>query len=194
MKKIAVTGTAGAGKSTVLGMLSELGAYTIDADKIVGAMLSDPDSRVTGLLAKVFGGQILDAGGRVNKERLSELAFSSRENVEKLNAAVHPEAMKKIAELMNGANEDTDIVAVEVPLLFESGKEKLFDYVVCVGASDETAASRNIPYDLKLRNAYQWDIRRKKEMSDFYIQNDVTREELRGIVSDLYDKIQSANY
>lgn len=123
---VAVTGGIGSGKSTVAGILSDLGYPVFSADAIARNIYDDADiyQRVAALFP-----QCAD-GGRIDRKKLAEAVFSDKEKLAKLDALTHPLIMRKLmAEMENCGGK---IVFAEVPLLFESGTEGLFDKVIVV--------------------------------------------------------------
>lgn len=118
--KVAITGGIGSGKSTVSDMLRKMGKTVYDADKINAELLTDESylEKLRENFPEAF------TGGELDKKKLAETIFSSDEKRLLLNSIAHPAILSKIEALDN--------CYVEVPLLVESGAEKLFDNVVVV--------------------------------------------------------------
>ena len=135
---IGLTGSMAAGKSTVSALLKKLGFYIIDADEAAHRVLEAP--AVIEKLTAVFGEDILGENGRIDRARLAEAAFSSAESTAELNAAVHPAVIENmLSEAEEFMLEYPEIpVVLDVPLLFESGMDRLCDRVLTVAADDET--------------------------------------------------------
>ncbi|MBQ5488937.1 MAG: dephospho-CoA kinase, partial [Clostridia bacterium] len=134
---LGLTGSMASGKSTVSAMLKEYGLYVLDADEEAHAVLELPAVRRE--LAELFGEDILDENGAVVRARLAEKAFASAEETAELNAVTHPAVIQTMLEKAEEfALEYPEIpVVFDVPLLFESGMDKLCDRVVTVAADDE---------------------------------------------------------
>jgi len=91
MLRVGLTGGLGSGKSTVAGFLRELGAEVIEADAL-GRALMEPGQAVYGEIVRVFGPEVVDPDGRLNRKRLADLAFKGG-RLQDLNAIVHPAAI-----------------------------------------------------------------------------------------------------
>lgn len=91
---VGVTGGVGSGKTTVTGMLRELGATVIDADKIAASLLEE--SEIKDSIVAEFGKDVLDTKGRINPASLAQAAFQSRQSVERLNKIMHPPILARI--------------------------------------------------------------------------------------------------
>ena len=114
---MAVTGGAGAGKSTAARYFERLGAAVIDADEVARDVLEQPAVRDE--LVAAFGDRIVDEAGGVDRARLAGVAFRGAQSVARLNAATHPAITAAILERLERAAEDgsVDVVIIEVALL-----------------------------------------------------------------------------
>ena len=128
--KIAITGGICSGKSTVAQTIREQGYSVVSCDEIYSELLKE--SHFLNLLEKVFG-NIKNDNGTLNRTKLSEIVFSDRGKLEKLNSITHPQIMQRAISEM----EDGGINFCEVPLLFEGGFERLFDNVIVVLRDDD---------------------------------------------------------
>ena len=95
-KIIGVTGAIAGGKSTVAGMLQELGAALISADEIARELLQK--SEVKNEIEEVWGSSVFAEGGQVDRQALAEKVFADPGEVERLNAILHPPIIKRIKE------------------------------------------------------------------------------------------------
>lgn len=182
---LGLTGSMASGKSTVSAMLKEYGLYVLDADEEAHAVLELPAVRRE--LAELFGEDILDENGAVVRARLAEKAFASAEETAELNAVTHPAVIQTMLEKAEEfALEYPEIpVVFDVPLLFESGMDKLCDRVVTVAADDEVRYLRIMLRDgltrteASRRVARQMPQEEKIARSDEVIFNNGTLTELR---------------
>lgn len=149
MKKIVIglTGQTGAGKSTASNAMKKCGCGIIDADKIAREAV-EPKTACLKMLTNAFGCDIINEDGSLNRKKLAEKAFSSKENTQLLNEITHPYIVEltkqRIAEYFaSGCN----IVVFDAPQLFESGSDKLCDIIVSVIASQECRLARIISRD-----------------------------------------------
>lgn len=144
---IGLTGQTGAGKSTVSNAMKKCGCAVIDADKIAREVV-EPKTDCLKMLTKAFGCDIINEDGTLNRKKLAEKAFSSKENTKLLNEITHPYIIRltkqRIAEFFaRGYN----IVVFDAPQLFESGSDKLCDIIVSVTASQKCRLERIISRD-----------------------------------------------
>ncbi|WP_283608940.1 dephospho-CoA kinase [Faecalispora anaeroviscerum] len=129
---IGLTGPTGAGKSTVGGILGELGCAVIDCDKTARQVLVDCEPCVRELRQE-FGDDIVAENGRVDRALLARRAFSSHEKTKRLNAITHPWILGRVQdEIDEWKNTGKEFIVVDAPLLFESGAEKLCDKILAV--------------------------------------------------------------
>lgn len=128
-KIIAVTGGIGSGKTLALNILRQAGYKADSCDEITAELYGK--RKVKEEIGKIFPSAI--SGNirlRVNKKEIAKCAFSDKDKRERLNAFLHPLIVDTaIKRAKRGAG---DLSFVEVPLLFESETEKLFDGVLIV--------------------------------------------------------------
>ena len=115
---IAVTGGAGAGKTTTARFFAERGAVVLDADVFGHVVLGDP--AVVEQLVAEFGLGVLGDAGVVDRPALAAAAFTSSETVARLDAITHPpiaEALLAALDALGAANEPVEYAVIDVPLL-----------------------------------------------------------------------------
>ncbi len=115
---IGLTGKIATGKSTVADMLADLGALTIDADKVAHHVMR-PGTRVHAEIVETFGPRILTPDGDIDRKRLGRLVFADREALARLEAIVHPATLEAIERRMSTTS--ADVVVIEAIKLIESG-------------------------------------------------------------------------
>jgi dephospho-CoA kinase len=101
IRRLAVTGPTGAGKSIFCGRLAEHGAAVIDADRLGHAVLDLPDVRSA--VAEAFGDDILGADGRIDRAVLGPRVFAASGARERLDALVHPALAQACAQELDAA-------------------------------------------------------------------------------------------
>src|SRR5688572_454328 len=136
---IGLTGNIATGKSLVLRMLQELGATTVDADKLVHQLMRQGGS-VYQAIVEEFGKFILDEKGEISRPRLGNIVFNDPDGLAKLEALTHPGVRQEIQQLI--ANAPTQVVAVEAIKLFESGLAEQCDSTWVVVAAPNTQLER----------------------------------------------------
>ena len=195
MIKIGLTGPTGAGKSTVAAALAAAGLPLIDADKEARAVTA-VGSPVLEDIAAVFGAHLLLPNGELDRKALAAAAFSSKENTEKLNAVTHPAIIARMRAAFDKAAADGAAVAVmDVPLLFESGLDRLCDHTVAVVAEEEIRLARICARDglsvpaARQRMAAQPAVAFYTARAEYIIRNDTTREALDGQIAALLSEI-----
>lgn len=160
MKKIAICGGIGSGKSTVCQMFAERGVAIYDSDSRAKALMNESEPLCKALMAE-FGAECYD-GGVLNRPYLAQRVFASPEQLAKLNAIVHP-AVKE--DFLRWAEEQSgDYVILESAILYESGFDSLVDKVVAVLAPLPLRIERAMQRDGASRE--QIEARIKAQMSD----------------------------
>ncbi len=197
MLKIAITGGAGTGKSTVARMFKELGAEVLDADAIArdAVAVGQPAWQE---LRRLYGAEFFHENGELNRSRLAQLVFADPAARRRLDGLIHPrvEAALKVmvAELeLRGAR----LVLVEVPLLFETGREQAFDRVIVVAAPEALQIRRLQGRDgrgeAEIRGilAAQWPIADKVARADYVVDNGASRENTRRQVKNIWGDLKN---
>lgn len=131
---IGLTGPTGAGKGYVSSRLAEMGFNILDADKYV-KKIYDNNPGILNRLAAEFGNDII-INGELDRKKLAQIAFSSKENTKRLNSIVHP-------EVISLCERDAKPLAVlDAPQLFEAGAADKCYKIICVIADYETRLRR----------------------------------------------------
>ena len=134
MLLIGLTGNIASGKSTVAQMLSERGATIIDAD-VLARRAVEKGTEAHRAIAERWGSEILGPDGAIDRAALRRKVFSDPDELEALNAIVHPEVERMRDRLVADARSRGDrIVVYDVPLLFERNFTEQFDRIVLVDA------------------------------------------------------------
>ncbi len=142
--RIGLTGGIGSGKSTVASMLAALGAAVIDADAI-SRSLTAPGGRAIAPIAQVFGPQMIDTLGALNRQAMREHVFQNAEAKKQLEAIIHPLVSQITQEQAQAAlQSDHQVLVFDVPLLVESGERwrRQVDRVVVVDCDAATQRQR----------------------------------------------------
>ena len=180
--KVAITGGIGTGKSTFTSYLESKGFPVINADNISNQLLST-DKNIKQQIIKEFGNRSY-SGKDVNRQFLAEQVFSDPIKLIKLNDVLHPIVLQEIDSLLETNYKNEKIVFIEAALIYESGIEKKFDYVVLVTADydirlNRSVASKNFTAeDFKRRDSNQIQDKEKEKRADFVFLNNDSREDL----------------
>ncbi len=139
MKIIGITGPIGAGKTYVTSLMSKRVKACIDSDVVYHTLISQP-SECTEKIREFFGDSVIDKKGGVDRKSLGEMVFCDKE---KLNEITHVCVGKRVNEILSEFEAKGEkAVLIEVPLMFESGFDKMCDAVVCVTADREIRLER----------------------------------------------------
>lgn len=178
MRKVAITGGIGSGKSFVARKLKERGFSVFSCDEIYEEVIRS--AAYANMLAEVFPTCVTN--GAVQRDKLSEIVFNNSECLQQLNAIAHPLIMQELEKQMERA--EGDVVFAEVPLLFEGGFESMFDSVLVVRRSMQARICAIESRDglsrdrIEKRIASQLDydsehaIERMKKCGVFFLDND----------------------
>ena len=141
MRLIGVTGGIATGKSTVDRMLADHGASVIDADELAREAVRPGEPTLDEVAAR-FGREVIRPDGTLDRDRVGEIVFADDAARIDLERITHPRIMELMQERIAAALVGpAPLVAVDVPLLFESSREAMFEGVLLVYA----------PRDVQLR-------------------------------------------
>ncbi len=197
MKRIGLTGSIGAGKSTVAKLLREKGIPVLDADAVAREVSNSLEVRQA--VRETFGTEfVLERG--LNRAKLAELVFAKPEARAQLNDIIHPRVRFEMNRLQLEL-EKTGVAAVvqDIPLLFESKLEHLFDAVILVDAPPEIRLTRVMARDgitkeaFLARDAAQMPASEKRLHATVTLENAGDELELATQLSDALAKLEAAS-
>jgi dephospho-CoA kinase len=174
MLRIGLTGGIGSGKSTVARIFSVLGIPIYSADDASKRLMAEDQSLRDSIISS-FGNESY-INGALNRKYLSEQVFNNTEKIELLNSLVHPVTLRDAAEWMK--KQKGPYVIKEAALIFESGSQKMLDYVIGVKAPlalriERTMRRDNVAsHEVKARIDLQMDEEEKLRLCDYIIVND----------------------
>lgn len=176
-KLIGLTGQSGAGKSTVAELFRQNGAYVINADKLV-AEIYKPNSVCVEVLTSLFGAEIINLDGVLDRKKLAEIVFSEEKYLKQLNSVVHPFVMALFLERIKQIQKkDIDMIVYDAPQLFEANADAICDAIVSVTAKKRIRIERICKRDsiteeqAEQRMNAQFDESVFIKKSDFIIEN-----------------------
>lgn len=195
MLLVGLTGGLGAGKSTVARMLSERGAVVVDADDLARTAL-EPGTPGFEQVCDVFGRDILDAEGRIDRRELAARVFADEGKRRVLESITHPEVFRKLAEAVEDLRGTDAVVVFDAALIVETGFHEAVDVLVVVTATTEdqvrrVAGDRGMEEDeARARIAAQADPARREALADVVIRNDGDLASLERQVDDLWAELR----
>jgi dephospho-CoA kinase len=195
MLLVGLTGNIASGKSTVAALLSERGATIVDADVLARRAVEVGTAAYASIVER-WGTSILAADGLLDRAALRRIVFSEPQELEQLNAMVHPEVERMRAALVEQARLRGDrVVVCDIPLLFERKMTEGFDRIVLVDAPRPVRLERLVR-DRGLREAEamamiaaQMPAELKRARADFVIDNVGTLTQLDRRVSEVWDAL-----
>jgi dephospho-CoA kinase len=184
---LGLTGGIGSGKSTALAYLHELGAATISSDDIVHDLYATAD--VVDRIREHFGDAVVDGAGGISRPALAGIVFSNEGELRWLEDLLHPFVREAVAvwiESQQKARPRPALMVVEVPLLFETGFDQRFDYIMLITAPDDVRrrrlSAKLTDSEFRRRRAQQMPEEEKIARSDFVFDNTGSRKGLREFV------------
>lgn len=174
MLKIGLTGGIGSGKSTVAGIFKVLGIPVFDADANARKLMETDASLQSGIIA-LLGDKAYE-DGRLNRKWIADIVFNDSFQLEKLNALVHPAAIR--AGEQWAGQQQTAYVIKEAALFFEAGSTEGMDYIIGVFAPQHIRVNRVMKRDgvsreevtSRMKRQIQEEI--KMRLCDYVILND----------------------
>lgn len=139
MLKIGLTGGIGCGKTTVSKLFEHLNVPVIDADTLAHQLVEVGQPALKEI-ALVFGSDILNKEGSLNRKKLGQLIFSDSLQKQKLEAILHPQIYKAIQAALNLL--DSAYCIISIPLLFETNMIDLVDRILVIDCPEESQIER----------------------------------------------------
>lgn len=169
---VAITGTMGAGKSSVSKFLKEHSYPVYDADAFVKKHYQK-DASLYRYVQKRYGHKVF-TDGEIDFKKIAEIVFASEKELQLLEKRAFDLVKQDIRKVMK-KHPDT-LIFFEVPLLFEAEMESIFDYILVVDAKEsirfQRLQKRGIEYeDAKKRMHRQKTAEYKRKHADYVIEN-----------------------
>jgi dephospho-CoA kinase len=196
MLKVALTGGAGTGKTTVLRMFKELGAPIIEADKIAREVVA-PGQPAYEELRRAYGPEFFQEDGELNRSRMASLVFADPEARCALERIVHPWMIRGIqTRLEEYARQGEALALVECAVLFECGIQDGYDRIIVVYAEPEeqvqrlSARDHREPGEISGILQAQMPMSEKVARADFVVDNRGSLENTRRQVENIWAQLQ----
>ena len=196
MLRVGLTGGVATGKSFCLGRFARLGVPVIDADVISRDVVA-PGSAALAAIGARFGPSVLAADGSLDRAAMAAIVFSHRSARADLESIIHPEVYRRINDWLANQPPGTRLAIADIPLLFETGHEHDFDYVIVCACEPFEQLRRLIERDhlpeeaARARLAAQWPIGEKVARADLVIRTDGTFDATEQQVREAFDRLNS---
>jgi dephospho-CoA kinase len=197
---IGITGSIGMGKTTAANMLKEMGIPVHDSDASVHALLGPDGGAVHAVGAKFPEALQKDAAGRsfIDRQVLGRIVFGDRQKKRDLEEILHPlvraesDAFKE--EMRKKAHK---IIALDIPLLFETGGEKRVDVTICISAPKDVQRERVLARPGMTSEKFdrivsgQLPDAEKRKRATYVVESDKGFDDMRKQIEKIVDRIRS---
>lgn len=195
---VGLTGGIACGKSTVTGMLRDIGAYVVDAD-VWARRVVEKGSKGLERIVQAFGQDVLSDDGTLDRKALGNIIFHDETARQTLNQITHPLVRQGMRDETAAFLEQHpgQPVVWDVPLLFEGETKNYVDLTVLVYVDETTQLARLVQRDGISKEAAlarirsQMPIEQKRSLADYVIDNMGTLDETRGLVQETWTTIIS---
>lgn len=191
MKVIGLTGSIGMGKSTTAKMFTKLGVPVHDSDEEARGVLADGGVAVPDVLTEFPDCEDKQDKGKIDRGALHKIVFEDEEARKRLEAIVHPYVWKAQKDFIQAAqNKGVDVVALDIPLLFETGANLKVDFTVVVSAPFHEQKRRVLARDNMDEEKFnkvlsvQMPDKEKRRRADFVINTGMN-------ISDTMDQVKT---
>jgi dephospho-CoA kinase len=196
MLLVGLTGNIASGKSTVAKLFGQWGATLIDAD-VLARQAVNVGMPAYHAIVERWGEGVTAPDGLIDRRELRQRVFSDSEQLEALNAIVHPEVQRLRDQLVDDARRRGDrIVVCDIPLLFERRLAEQFDRIVLVDAPrpvrmDRLVRDRGLETTEAMKMiASQMPAELKRARADYLIDNTGTQQELEFRAREVWEALQ----
>lgn len=182
---IGLTGGIASGKSTVSGMLIEMGAEVIDAD-VEARLAVEKGEPAYNTIISYFGTGVLADDASIDRAKLGSIIFNDQEKRGALNSMVHPAVRERmLAKKEQAVKTNKKVIVLDIPLLFESQLTWMVEKTIVVYVNEQVQLKRLMDRngyteeEAKTRIRSQMPLKEKAELADAVIDNNGTLENTR---------------
>ncbi len=190
MLLVGLTGGIGSGKSTVARILGEHGAVILDADVFARDAVRGSSDSFAAVVDR-FGADVVGPDGELDRSRSHPSCSPIPRRWRDLEAIVHPEVRRMIADGIQAELDSDHVVVLVNPLLIEMGAHRDCDVVVVISTEPETQVARTVARgmgetDVRARLAAQLPIDERARAADVLLDNEGSLEDLEREVAVLW--------
>ncbi len=192
---IGLTGGIGSGKTLVASIMSELGCVSINADRLAREILECGEGKK--FAEKEFGKDVIGPEGNIDRAKIADIVFNDIRKKKALEGYIHPRVISRQDELIAQYQKNSSFkaIVIDVPLLIETGLQKICDYVIFVDCDFVIRKNRVIQYrrwsedELARREKFLFSIYLKRSIADAIVNNSFTIDRCRGQVEQILSRI-----
>ena len=174
MLNVGLTGGIGSGKTIASKIFEILGIPVYQADEAAKSLMESNPILKNQLIVHFSENAFVD--GKLNRKYIADIIFNDKEKLHLINSLVHPYTIQDGIEWMK--KQTTPYAIKEAALIFESGTQSNFDYIIGISSPQSMRLNRTIKRDNTIRELilekmeHQLDEQVKMKLCDFVLQND----------------------
>jgi dephospho-CoA kinase len=195
---IGIIGGIASGKSTVAAEFGKLGCAVISADALAHDLLMEESVRDQ--VCELFGREILEPGGRIDRRKLAQVVFADETKLAALNKVIHPRVLQRTEELISKYNEceHAKAIVLDMPLLIEVGWADRCDRLIFVRCDRDRRTARLQrrgldEQEIEIRENFQISVDKKAELADNTIDNNSDFLTLVRQIQDIFSDIAKSS-
>ncbi len=178
---VGLTGSIAMGKSKTASIFKDLGYKVFDADQAVHDLYAN-DLDIIKDISEICPIAIID--NKVNRQALSECIAKDSTIIKNIEAVVHPRIQILRNEFIKVAEQQgSEFVLLDIPLLFETGREDEVDKIIVVTTSPEIQRQRALDRPNLSKEKFEWILSKqlsdseKRKRADFIVDTSVSVED-----------------
>lgn len=198
VRRVALTGGIATGKSHVRTRFDSLGIPTVDADMLARDAVA-PGTAGLAAVVRRFGADVCEADGTLNRRKVGAIVFHDPAARRDLEQIVHPYVREMIERWFASLDpRDVPFAVADIPLLFESQRERDFDTVIVTACEPASQLRRLMVRDrlteaeAQQRIAAQWPLDKKVANADYVIRTDGTFDDTNRQVDAVVSQLRSS--
>jgi dephospho-CoA kinase len=195
VQRVALTGGIATGKSHVRAWFEREGVPTIDSDLLARQAVA-PGTPGLAAVTDRFGRDVLDDTGALNRRALAAIVFGDAAARHDLEAIVHPHVRRATDAWLSALDSQRHPFAIaDIPLLYETGRDRDFARVIVAACHPDTQLQRAMRRDsltdaeARQRIAVQLPLEEKRRRADYVIETDGSYEDTNARTRAVYEQL-----